>query len=696
MMQKLRNLNQKSDWINASVWKDIEQEMLLLLNPVNSSSTLFDVHCFQLILCYLFRDYESALQAAELVGNYIDDSLSIFNRGEYLFYYSLTLVAKAETLSGSKRDAILEKIRTNQGLMSSWNHHIYGSFKHRYILVEAELERLSNQILSALQKYEQAVSEVITNGAIHEIAIAYELAAEFYKQQNLERFFVIYIKAAHGTYSRWEATAKVKDIKYRYPDVFSPANWWKSSVSQSREYPSNAQIFNLGHVLQAYQTLSGETVLASLLAKTMKIIIENTDAEIGYLILPCDHKSSQEISQEWMIEAMAEMDIDEVTVLRSIPLNTLSDKSFPKSIINYVARTHEYVLLNNAYNHQIFRDDEYIKSHKPKSILGIPLIRQKRLIGIFYLEKNMTNGSFEDEQIQIVSLLSVQVAISLENALLYRTLQQKVTEQNAELSQTSQRLKTVQKRLIEAEKMATLGGLVAGVAHEINTPVGTGIMAASFLVSETKKFLSLCQLQPLKRSALNMYLDIVLESSKLILSNLQRSAELVQSFQQVAVDQTSLERRTFTLRPYLEEILLNIRPKLKQTHHRIVVEGDDTIEVDSYPGAISQVITNLVINSLIHAYQPSESGQLYLKIAEVGDDHFLIEYSDDGCGILSENLEHIFDPFFTTTRNHGGNGLGLHIVYNLVTKTLKGTISCDSQVGVGSKFIINCPRRPST
>ncbi|EDZ92821.1 MAG: HAMP domain-containing sensor histidine kinase [Limnospira sp. PMC 1291.21] len=278
--------------------------------------------------------------------------------------------------------------------------------------------------------------------------------------------------------------------------------------------------------------------------------------------------------------------------------------------------------------------------------------------------------------------------------MLYRTLPQKVTEQNAELSQTSQRLKTVQKRLIEAEKMATLGGLVAGVAHEINTPVGTGIMAASFLVSETQKLMSICRSQPLKRSTLNTYLGMVSESRKLIFSNLQRSAELVQSFQQVAVDQTSLERRTFALKPYLEEILLNIRPKLKQTHHRIVVEGDDTIEVDSYPGAISQVITNLVINALIHADQPFESGQLYLKIAEVSDNHFLIEYSDDGCGIPPETLEHIFDPFFTTTRNQGGNGLGLHIVYNLVTKTLKGTIDCESQVGVGSKFIINCPRYP--
>ncbi|CDM98382.1 GAF domain-containing protein [Limnospira fusiformis SAG 85.79] len=411
-MQQLRNLNQKSDWINASVWKDIEQEMLLLLNPLDSSSTLFDVHCFQLILCYLFRDYESALQAAELVSNYIDDGLSVFNRGEYLFYDSLTLLVQAETMSGSKRDVILDKIRQNQGLMSSWNNHIYASFQHRYLLVEAELERLPNQILSAQQKYEQAVSEAIKNGAIQEIAIAYELAAEFYRKQNLERFFVIYIKAAHGTYSRWEATAKVKDIKYRYPDIFSPANWWKSSISQSREYPSNAKIFNLGHVLQADQTLSGETFLASLLAKTMKIIIENTDAEIGYLILPCDHKSSQEISQEWMIEAIAEMDIDEVTVLRSIPLNTLSDKSFPKSIINYVARTYEYVLLNNAYNdHQNFRDDEYIKSHHSRSILGIPLIRQKRLIGILYMEKNRQNDSFGYAQIEVVSLLYFQVAI---------------------------------------------------------------------------------------------------------------------------------------------------------------------------------------------------------------------------------------------------------------------------------------------
>ncbi|MEK8018560.1 MAG: AAA family ATPase, partial [Candidatus Parabeggiatoa sp.] len=250
--------------------------------------------------------------------------------------------------------------------------------------------------------------------------------------------------------------------------------------------------------------------------------------------------------------------------------------------------------------------------------------------------------------------------------------------------------KNTQKQLIEAEKMASLGGLVAGVAHEINTPVGVSFSASSFLEQETKDFLKLYQSGKMKRSDLNAFLDTVSESSALTVSNLKRSVELINSFKQVAVDQTTEEKRTFNLKRYLDEILLNLRPKLKQTQHHIDIQGDDNLSLNSYPGTFSQIITNLVMNSLIHAYEKEEAGTLTLNY-QTQADKVILQYQDDGKGMPPDVLSLVFDPFFTTNRSQGGTGLGLHIVYNLVTQKIKGEISVESQVGKGIPFRIELP-----
>ncbi|MCP2732143.1 sensor histidine kinase, partial [Limnofasciculus baicalensis] len=240
-------------------------------------------------------------------------------------------------------------------------------------------------------------------------------------------------------------------------------------------------------------------------------------------------------------------------------------------------------------------------------------------------------------------------------------------------SETLDQLKTTQNQLIESKKMASLGTLVAGVAHEINTPIGTALMSASFLANETKVFATNWEQGQLKRSQLQEYLDNATESSQLIMNNLQRAGELVQSFKKVAVDQTKADKRSFALKPYLEEVLHNLDPHLKQTKHKLTVEGDDTITIESYPGALSQVVTNLVLNSIIHAYIPGEEGELRFEVrlwSEASKERSLdrsgviIYYTDNGCGIPTQNLEKIFEPFFTTARSKGGSGLGLHIVYN--------------------------------
>ena len=220
--------------------------------------------------------------------------------------------------------------------------------------------------------------------------------------------------------------------------------------------------------------------------------------------------------------------------------------------------------------------------------------------------------------------------------------------------------------------MAALGTLVAGVAHEINTPVGTGITLASTLADETESLIATIAEGGLLRSQFNTYLEITQDVTNLLLSNLNRAGELVQSFKQVAVDQANLERRTFNVKEYCEEITTSLSPTLKRTPHTLSLMGDPSIYIDSYPGAFAQIITNLMTNSLTHAYPDAGvAGQLCLNIAQQ-DNLLVLRYEDDGYGIPAANLNKIFEPFFTTARHQGGTGLGLHIVYNLVTQTLQG------------------------
>jgi len=186
----------------------------------------------------------------------------------------------------------------------------------------------------------------------------------------------------------------------------------------------------------------------------------------------------------------------------------------------------------------------------------------------------------------------------------------------------------------------------------------------------------------------------VKDSGRLILTNLERSNELVQSFKQVAVDQSSEARRSFRVRDYLEDILRSLRPKLKRTPHLVEIDCDPALTLTSYPGALAQVLTNLVLNSVVHAYADGVSGRIGLSAAAY-DGGVRLHYSDDGRGIPGEVRQRIFEPFFTTRRSQGGSGLGLHIVYNLVTQRLGGTIAVDSEAGKGTAFTIDIPEASS-
>ena len=246
---------------------------------------------------------------------------------------------------------------------------------------------------------------------------------------------------------------------------------------------------------------------------------------------------------------------------------------------------------------------------------------------------------------------------------------------------------------MQAEKLAALGGLVAGVAHEINTPVGITLSAATHLEAETIKADRAYQAGELTEEGLADYFATARQATQLMTLNSQRAAELIQSFKQVAVDQTGGEQRTFELATYIDEVLLSLRPRLKKSHIAIHIECPAKLTLDSLPGAFSQLLTNLIMNSLIHAFAPNQPGHIDIiaKTNPTGDRVELI-YRDDGCGIPPELHTKVFEPFFTTQRSNGGSGLGLHIVHAIVTQSLKGSLTLTSALGQGTTFTLVVPR----
>ncbi|MFD2232216.1 sensor histidine kinase [Phaeospirillum tilakii] len=272
------------------------------------------------------------------------------------------------------------------------------------------------------------------------------------------------------------------------------------------------------------------------------------------------------------------------------------------------------------------------------------------------------------------------------------SLNHELARRRAEAEQALSDLEAAQDSLIQAEKLASLGALVGGVAHEINTPVGIALSCASLLADSTETIRAAYQADELDADRFERYLDTAGDSSALILSNCRRAAELIGSFKQVAVDRASSERRRFDLGATLRETLASLGPRVRQAGHAVTIDCPSGIVMDSHPGALSQVIGNFVINSLIHGFDPGQTGRLSLAVSQTGPDQVRIVYADSGKGIPESDRGRVFDPFFTTRRGSGGTGLGLHIAYNLVTGPLGGAIALDPAPG-GATFALTLPLR---
>ena len=412
-----------------------EQETLPILQANHNLSSLYCLYLTKAMLCYLFKDYGAAATNAALAAQYESGIVGLFPSAYNPFYYSLALLALYPTATSNEQQEYLEKVAANQEQLQIWANHAPLNFQHKYELVAAERARVLGQNWEATEFYEQAIKGARDNKYLQEEALAYELAAEFYLTHSRLEIAASYLTKAHYCYQRWQAWAKVKDLEAKYPQ-FLLQNTPRVTTTTSAKDTKTTAALDLTSILKASHTLSGEIVIDNLLTKMLKIILENAGAEIGYLLM--------EKGGEWLIEASAKGRGQEVEGRRqevftgneedfivelwqSIPMETVSGSSdipmVSNAIVNYVIRTQKSVVLNNAAREGNFTCDLYILKKQPKSVLCTPLLHQGKLLGILYLENNLTTEVFTPERLEVLNFLSSQAAISIENAKLYAEVQ---------------------------------------------------------------------------------------------------------------------------------------------------------------------------------------------------------------------------------------------------------------------------------
>ncbi|MGK0306513.1 MAG: signal transduction histidine kinase [Gammaproteobacteria bacterium] len=269
-------------------------------------------------------------------------------------------------------------------------------------------------------------------------------------------------------------------------------------------------------------------------------------------------------------------------------------------------------------------------------------------------------------------------------------IEDELRKRNTELATSMETIQMAKDQLVESERMASLGGLVAGIAHDVNTPLGVSVTATSFLHDRVKKLQSAYDNKKLTGNTMTSFLSEAEQTITLLTNNLNRASDLISSFKQVAVDQTSEAEREINVSEYLNEVVQSLAPNFKKTQHTIDIHCPDDLSIKCAPGVLAQILTNMIMNSLIHGFEDKPKGAIKLEISEQ-DSNLVINYSDDGRGLDESTLKRHFDAFFTTRRGKGGSGLGTHIMYNLVTQTLGGDIEAFSRPGEGLRYIITIP-----
>ncbi|MEG4206920.1 AAA family ATPase [Microcoleus sp. Pol7_A1] len=682
------------------------EEIVPALERSGDRTVLYYFYTSELSLCYLFGKFELAVEAAIAAEKYIGGATGLFIVPICYTYDSLAHLAIYSQVSEAQQQHILERVAKNQEKIKKWADHAPENYLHKFSLVEAERYRVLGQKSEALEFYDRAISLAKEHQFLNEEALANELAAKFYLEWGKEKIAQLYAIEAYYAYSRWGAKAKVEDLEKCYSQLIAPileqshpstsfqgTISHQETIASTRSSSSVSEVLDLASLLKASQTLSGEIELDKLLATLLKIAIANAGASKCVLLLKQD--------SNLQVTALVEEE-QEAQLLPSIPLELSLDVAI--SLVNTVKRSLAPLVLADARVNPQFAGDPYIEQHQPKSILCSPILSQGKLIGILYLENNVTVGAFTSDRVEVLNLLCSQAAISLENARLYQESQQAFTE-----------LKQAQIKIVQSEKMSALGNLIAGVAHEINNPVGFLVGNIQPALEHIKDLFGLLDLYQQKYPQLDpeiqeeiedIDLDYIREDLPKLVGSMREGVKRIRNIS------TSL--RTFSradtnypvacnIHDGIDSTIMILKHRLKANETRpeikVIREYGNLPQVECYAGQLNQVFMNLLANA-IDALDESNQGRPYAGIAnqitikteiDGNKNQAIIRIKDNGLGMSEAVREKVFDELFTTKGVGKGTGLGLAIARQIVVEKHSGILEVNSALGQGAEFLITIP-----